>query len=272
MANKSIPQRLLEDDTLQRKFKVALTEALAARLDESEWKKLAVAEGLESRITHHHRFIRALQFGDPDFEGHVLELVGYLFDHRSEVVVDLFERDTIQRWFKANARNFIAVWADQPDPVIEALAHSLGEVEAVRRVIDLSQYTKRVQAALPDDPHQAIGATKDMLEATMRTILHRRGVNEVEKFDFPGLATRCFAELGLTASTAPTTQGERYLRKIASSAKTMIETANELRNLAGTGHGRVIGEVEDITADDASMVASSGYVLTAWLLRRADEA
>jgi hypothetical protein len=62
------------------------------------------------------------------------------------------------------------------------------------------------------------------------------------------------------------------LRKIASSAKTMIETANELRNLAGTGHGRVVGEVEDITADDASMVASSGYVLTAWLLRRADEA
>lgn len=52
----------------------------------------------------------------------------------------------------------------------------------------------------------------------------------------------------------------------------MIETANELRNLAGTGHGRVVGEVEDITADDASMVASSGYVLTAWLLRRADEA
>ncbi len=86
------------------------------------------------------------------------------------------------------------------------------------------------------------------------------------------IGDRCFSELGLTASSAPSTQGERYLRKIVSSAKTMIETANELRNLAGTGHGRVVGEVEDITADDASMVASSGYVLTAWLLRRADEA
>ena len=90
---------------------------------------------------------------------------------------------------------------------------------------------------------------------------------DLEKFDFPMLAKRCFAELGLMTSTAPATKGERHLRKIASSAKTMIETANELRNLAGTGHGRVVGNEEVVTAADASLVASSGLVLAAWLLR-----
>jgi Abortive infection C-terminus len=144
-------------------------------------------------------------------------------------------------------------------------------VKAVSDVIDLSQYSKRIQDALPGDPYQAIGATKDMLEATMRTVLRRRGIAEVEKFDFPALATRCLTELGLTSTTPPATKGERHLRKIASSAKTMIETANELRNLAGTGHGRVIGEEEAVSAADASLVASCGLVLAAWLLRRGNE-
>jgi hypothetical protein len=75
-------------------------------------------------------------------------------------------------------------------------------------------------------------------------------------------------ELGLTPTTPPTSDGEKHVRKIASAAKTMIETANEFRNLAGTGHGRVIGKEIDVTPADASLVASSGLILAAWLLRR----
>lgn len=269
MSSRPIPQRLLEDDNLQRRFKVTLAEGLARRVDESDWKKLAMEYGLESQITEHHRFLRAARFDDPDFEGHVLDLVDYVFDHRPDVLVALFERPRVQDWFKQKGREHLAIWAAQPDPVLDAVAHGVGEVEAVSTVIDLSQYTRRIQAALPGDPSLAIGATKDMLEATMRTILDQRGVGDVEDLDFPALSTRCFHELGLATQTAPATAGERHLRKIASSAKAMIETANQLRNLAGAGHGRVIGEEEEITADDASLVASSAFVLAAWLLRRA---
>lgn len=46
-------------------------------------------------------------------------------------------------------------------------------------------------------------------------------------------------------------------------------TANELRNLAGTGHGHVVGTEEDLSAEDASLVASSGLILAAWLLKKA---
>lgn len=46
----------------------------------------------------------------------------------------------------------------------------------------------------------------------------------------------------------------------------MIETANELRNRAGTGHGRVVGKQTTIDTADASLVASVGLVLAAWLL------
>lgn len=271
MAQRTIPDAFLEDEALAGRFKVGLGEALVARMDESEWKKFAVLHGLVPQITEHDRFLRSMRWDDPDHGGHVLDLVEYLFDRKPDALMALFERPAVQRWFKSNASDLLEVLEDNPDPLIEAITHSLAETAAVRDIIDLSQYTRRIQAALPGDPYQAIGATKDMLEATMRTILHRRGHADVHKHDFPALTTHCFTELGLIANAAPATKGERHLRKIASSAKTMIETANEFRNLAGTGHGHVVGEEEVVTAADASLVASSGLVLASWLLRKAED-
>ena len=101
----------------------------------------------------------------------------------------------------------------------------------------------------------------------MKTILHRRGRDEPDKLGFSELTSRCLSELGLKGSSAPATEGERHLRKIASSAQRMIETANELRNRAGTGHGRVEGNEPVVTVADAGLVASAGLILAAWLLR-----
>ena len=154
------------------------------------------------------------------------------------------------------------------DPLLAAVSRGFEELDAVRQVtsIDLTRHKDRIRDALPKDPYQAIGATKDMLEATMKTILRRRGDEETDNIDFSELTSRCLSELGLRGTSPPATEGERHLRKIASSAQRMIETANELRNLAGTGHGRVVGEEPVIAAADAGLVASTGLILAAWLL------
>ena len=160
----------------------------------------------------------------------------------------------------------------QPDRLIAAITQGLEEVDAVRQVIDLSQHKNRIKDALPGDPYQVISATKDMLEATMKTSLHRRGVEDIDDLKFTILTARCLSELGLTSAAAPVTEGERHLRKIASNAQRMITAANELRNRAGTGHGRVVGKEPVLTAADASLVASIGMVLAAWLARHEGDA
>jgi hypothetical protein len=269
MKKKNIPAIILEDDDLSARFKVHLSDALVNVMDASAWKKFAVLHTLERQIINHGRFLRSCEWSDPDYAGLVLDLVRYLFNEKPDALMEFFERSDVQRWLQSNAPKILDELEGVPDPLIEAITHGLAETAAVRDIIDLSQYTTRIQTALPDDPYQAIGATKDMLEATMRTILHGRGHIDVDQHDFPALTTHCFVELGLIANTAPTTQGERHVRKIASSAKIMIETANALRNLAGTGHGRIVGEEEVVTAVDASLVASSGLVLASWLLRHA---
>ena len=155
------------------------------------------------------------------------------------------------------------------DPMLAAVARGFEDLEAVRQIssIDLTRHTDRIRNALPDDPNQAIGATKDMLEATMKTILDRRGDHETDKLDFSELTTRCLTKLQLKGSSPPVSEGEKHLRRIAASAQRMIETANELRNRAGTGHGRAEGKEPVITAADAGLVASAGLILAAWLLR-----
>ena len=161
------------------------------------------------------------------------------------------------------------------DPLVVAIVSVFeDDLEQVKQVssINLQQHSDRIKDALPENPDLAIGATKDMLEATMKTILHRRG-----QFDgssqprFPELMTQCFRELRLSADSPPVTDSERHVRKFASKAKQMIETVNEFRNFAGTGHGRVVGEEPNVTAADATLVALTGLNLAAWLLRRAED-
>lgn len=272
-ASRRVPSHIRDDDALIARFRVKLAEATAARLDVSEWRKFVVLHQLEAWAEHQNRFFRSIEWGDADAEGNILRLISYVVDQQNDdAVLDLFERSTVQRWFKQKDPAFLDLWKGQQDPLLEALGHGLSEVQDVNDVIDLGQYASRLRAALPADPQLAIGTTKDLLEATMRTILQRRGFKNVEALTFPDLATRCLTELGLIGTTPPTTKRERAIRKIASSARTMIDTVNELRNAAGTGHGKVVGEEEPISADDASLVASSGLILAAWLIRHGKEA
>lgn len=265
-----IPSHVLEDEELCGRMKVCLAEALSHVMDDVEWRKFSAIHGLSGLITNHPRFLRSLSWGDPDHESHVLSLVEHLFDKNLGALSELLNRPKVIDWIKSNQPTLLDRWTGSIDPLVAALSHSVSDVDAVKNVIDISEYVERIQGALPHDPHLAIGATKDMLEATMRTVLHRRGHTEVEHLDFPALATQCMTELGLIGNARPATDEERHIRKIASSAKTMIEAANNLRNLAGTGHGRVVGLGEKIQTADASLVASCGLILAAWILRHHD--
>ena len=235
-------------------------------MDESDWKKFALAHGLTNRITDHPRFLRSLHWQDPDHEGLVLDLVTDLFNQDQQAFVELLEKRGVESWLSTHEPALLQWWNSNSDPLVTAIASGLEQIDAVTNVIDLGQYSSRVKDALPDDPYQALGATKDMLEAAMKTILDGKGIQGVDQLDFPTLTTRCFAELGLTASSPPSTDGERLVRRIVSSAKRIVVAANELRNRAGTGHGRIVGKETEITAADASLVASVGLVLAAWLL------
>ena len=97
----------------------------------------------------------------------------------------------------------------QPDPLIVAITHSFEELDAVKENIDLKRHTNRIRKALPDDPSHAVGATKEILEATMKTILHRCGVQKTSTLSYKQLTARCLSELRRTGTSPPATKGEK---------------------------------------------------------------
>jgi hypothetical protein len=267
-ASSMLPDAITGDPAVLGRFKVDLAEILSATMTESEWKKFGTRFDLGNEITRHPRFLRSLQWGDPDYDGHVLDLVEHLCSSNPAAVQHLVGMPAVQ---KGLSDDLLAAWNGEADPLVVALSHSLEEVVAAQNVVDLGGYNARVEDALPGDPQRAVGATKDLLEATMRTILNARNVTGIEKLSFPELTNTCFKQLGLAPGGVPASEAEKKVRKIVDNAKKMILAANELRDLAGTGHGRVVGSEETLSADDASLVASSGMILAAWLLRRGED-
>lgn len=226
--------------------------------------------GLEDEIIEEGHLLRAAQWQNPEYVGLAIQFADYIFHRNPHLFLELAKRRDIESWLSMNASDLLDEWEGVEDPMLSALAHAVGELDEADG-IDLESYRTRIERALPDDPAQAVGATKDMLEAAMRTILEQRDVADPEDLDFPTLTTRCFHELGLASSSKPATDEERLVLKIASGAKNMILAANELRNTAGTGHGRATSRRSSLTSEDARFVAASGFVLTAWLLRRAED-
>lgn len=155
----------------------------------------------------------------------------------------------------------------QSNPVSAVLTLGLEELESTSDQIDLTIYKERIMGSISKDPRQAIGATKEMLESTMKTILDRREKQVRRNIHFPQLTEQCWSELNLSGNCMPYTKSEELLRNIADNAKQIILSANQLRNHAGAGHGQAEGHEPPITSEDASMVASMGFFLVAWLLR-----
>ena len=261
------------DGQFVRAYLVKLAEGLARCVTESEWKKLSTLHDLDEYIIGNPRFLRSKYWGDDDHEGLVLDLVIDLYEAEPAVVRELSEMPSVEMWLARNAEDaMVLFWEDpKPDPLLTAVSQAFEEVDVVKDVVDLSEHADRIREALPDDPSQAIGATKDMLESTMKTILDSRGVKGFDKLKFPALTAKCFVELGLTPASPPGDSLESHRRKIASSAKNIVEAANQLRNKAGSGHGRVIGKEPTVDKADASLVASTGLVVAAWLLRHAED-
>jgi hypothetical protein len=92
MTQRTYPPAFDEDDDPRAQFKLGLAEALVGTFNESDWKKVSMRYHLQHLIDEHPRFLRSIQWGDPDRDGHVLDLVDHLYGSKSNVVIDLFNR------------------------------------------------------------------------------------------------------------------------------------------------------------------------------------
>ncbi|MGW0854150.1 abortive infection family protein [Streptomyces sp. NPDC002690] len=125
-------------------------------------------------------------------------------------------------------------WKQQPISLLGRDLSSLTDSSGI--AVEL----ERIRRDLTTDPQGAIGAAKQLIEATAKTALHELGVVVAKKPDVPVLVAMVHKELRLDAASAPEgPDGSKAIKRILSGAVNIAVGVAELRNQGfGSGHGQ----------------------------------
>lgn len=131
----------------------------------------------------------------------------------------------------------------------------------------LHVHIDRINASVELDPSLAIGSTKELIEATIKTILDKCRVEyDDRKDDIPKLLKLVQQVLELVPDEVDNSKkGAEVIRKVLNNLGSIAVGVAELRNLYGSGHGRG-QKYQGLTSRHAKLVVGSGATLCAFLL------
>lgn len=185
-----------------------------------------------------------------------LESVNWSDVNHVNRVLQVFERllvnwegPLVQRFYNSLRRDGCPVDADTglitPLPPTAGRALAIGSMDALTDPSAIQDQLDRIQRAIIDDPAQAIGSAKELIESTAKVVLTECGLPVNEKDDLPALAKAAQEALGLHPSASmPGPDGSDAVKKILGAVSTIAAGLAELRNRGyGTGHGPVAARV-----------------------------
>ncbi len=241
------------------KFVLAIKRCIENTFSESEWEELGYLTGGKEVIYNHPRLLKSLAFGDGDYGGNILDVVEQLIDIDPKNLQVIQDFVGLHNWLRDN----------DPRYYEEFYGHSnthLATVErlSIRSSFELDQHISRIRDAVKKDPELAIGATKEMLESVMKTIVESFGLS-ADKKDMPDLLKLVQKNMNLEPSeVSPSSKGAETIKKTLSNLGQIVTGINELRNLYGTGHGKV--RQTGVSSRHARLVVGAGTTLAVFIM------
>lgn len=179
--------------------------------------------------------------------------------------------EVFNRHLKPDGLEFVEVELRDNRPVYGARPIGAGPAIAVQRASNLAQLGAQVRQQLqrldPEgDPALTIGTAKDILESVCKTILLQLGVGFQKDDQLPALATKLCDLLELVPLPWP--EADRSVRKLLGHVRAIPHDLCELRNLAGTGHGRS-GAAPDLLPMHARLAADAATTFANFVIEAA---
>lgn len=126
---------------------------------------------------------------------------------------------------------------------IAPTAHVSEAAKIVTQAIDadyVSRQVTRMQSALSSEPDVAIGTAKEFVETVCKTILSERGVSYATDEKMPRLVKQVAASLALVPDQIEKqSSASETVKRLLSNLGSVSDGLAELRNLHGTGHGKL---------------------------------
>lgn len=134
-----------------------------------------------------------------------------------------------------------------------------------------SEYIGRIKNSIETDPALAIGSSKELVEATLKTILKKENIEFDKLDDLPRLLKKVQKGLELVPKEVDSSKkGANAIKMVLSNLGSIVIKTAELRNLYGTGHGK--GESQNgLWSRHAKLVVGASVTLCTFLLDTLEE-
>lgn len=234
---------------------LAVQRVIVATFDRAKWMELGYRTGTADRIRRDPRLLRSLDWDDDDYGGRVFDVLPEILGSRLERLADVERFTDAEDWLRDNDRELYArVYDDGPQlEDLERSSDALG-------VPELRRHAARIRAAVHDDPEQAVGSAKELVETVLRHVLGLHG--DAGRHDLPDLLKRAQRKLRLDPqATSEADPVGKLSKRTLSNLGQLVTGIGELRNLRGTGHGRSrVGSIDRaharLAVDSALAVAT----------------
>jgi Abortive infection C-terminus len=124
---------------------------------------------------------------------------------------------------------------------------------------------ERIENEVDIDPRHAIGAAKELVETTYKSILRERGIIADRKWELMDLVKETRKQLKLVPDEiADSARAADTIRRLLSNLATIVQSLAELRNSYGSGHGPD-GRFVGLQPRHARLAAGAACVLSQFL-------
>lgn len=251
---------------------LALQRAIAATFDQSRWYEFGYHMGNSAIIQDHPRLLRSLSWGDEDYGACIFQVLPILLGDDFQNLKAAEEFVGLKDWLAQNAPELYAdLYDDGSIPMI-----SLEQVEqagTIHDVFELNRHAARIRKAIDDDPEQAIGSAKELLETVLKTLIGDHALKPTD--DIPALLKKARSELDLDPKThVGDSPAADSLRRTLSSLGQVVVGVAEVRNLYGTGHGRSRSqalETAHVRLVVNAAISMATFLLEVWHTRKSTE-
>ena len=128
------------------------------------------------------------------------------------------------------------------------------------------EHIERIQKSISDDPSLAIGSTKELVEATLKTILNHLEIEIDKKDDVPKLLKKVQQGLEIVPDNIDdAVKGAEMIKILLNNLGSVVIKLTELRNLYGTGHGKE-KKRNGLSERHARLAVGAGITLSTFLL------
>lgn len=268
----------------------AVVRAIEATFDRSKWMELGLLTNTLDYIQGHRRLLRSLDWGDDDYKACVIEAVPVVLGqkprrasnpygppHRARSrfpnLVKVEEYLKLPSWLREREPAlYNALYGGEDDVVVDEL-----QATAVRLGLqDVDEHAARIRRGLREDPAQAIGSAKELLETVLKAVLELHGNGPETKVDVPKLVKEASVRLGLNAGGHRGDEpGAEQRRRLFTALGNIVNATAELRNAGfGTGHGgsqrpALDGATARLVVSSAVAVAT--FYIEAWAAEDAED-